>query len=129
MIDRLGLNCKKFKMTRDHIFEGIRKDGGGCPLALALRDFFFCDINLEDDPNLDDIEVSVDFKTVSVESVPINEDSDTWTIEFVLDEAVADFIHDFDDELIAAKEFMGRTVRIELLEDQSYKLSFVEIVY
>ena len=129
MIDRLELNCKKFKLTRDHLFEGIRKDGGGCPLALALRDFFFCDMNLEDDTNLDDLEVSIDFKTVSVEYVAINEDSDAWTIEFVLDEAVTDFIHDLDDELIAAKEFMGRTVRIELLEDQSYKLSFLETVY
>lgn len=128
-MDKLILNRKKFRLTRDHAFEGIRKDGGGCPLALALREFFFCDMNLEDDANLDDLEINVDFKTVSVEYFAINEDSDTWTIEFVLDEVVTDFIHDFDDELIAPKEFMGRTVRIELLEDQSYKLSFLEIVY
>lgn len=82
-------------------------------------------MNLKDDLNLDDLEINVGFKMVSVEYVAINEDSDTWTVEFVLDGAVTDFIHDFDDELIAHKEFMGRTVHITILEDRHYKLSFL----
>lgn len=124
-IDKLDFNGRTFELTRDHLSEGIRKDGGGCPLALTLREFFFYDLNLKDDLNLDDLEIDVGFKTVSVEYVAINEDSDTWTVEFVLDGAVPDFIHDFDDELIAYKEFMGRTVHITILEDRHYKLSFV----
>ena len=128
-MDKLDLDRKIFELTRDHICEGIRKDDGGCPLALALREFFFYDMNLEDDTNLDDLEINVDFKTVSVEYVAINEDSDTWIYDFIIDNVVSDFIHDFDDECIAYKEFAGRTVCIELLEDQSYKLSFLQIVY
>ena len=124
-MDKLDFNGRTFELTRDHLREGIRKDGGGCPLALTLREFFFYDLNLKDDLNLDDLEINVDFKTVSVEYVAINEDSDTWTVEFVLDGAVTDFIHDFDDELIAYKEFMGRTVHIIILEDQHYKLSWL----
>ena len=124
-MDKLDFNGKTFELTSDHIREGIRKDGAECPLALTLRDFFFCDMNLENDPNLDYIEINVGFKTVSIESVPIDEDSDIWTCDFVLDDAITNFIRDFDDELIAYREFQGRTMRIELLEDQSYKLSFV----
>ena len=59
-MDKLDFKGRTFELTRDHMFEGIRKDGVGCPLALALRDFLFCDMNLEDDPNLDDLEISVD---------------------------------------------------------------------
>ena len=128
-MDRLDFKGKNFELTNDHVREGIRKDGGECPLALALRDFFFYAMNLEDDPNLDDLEINVDFKTVSVEYVAINEESDPWTYDFIIDNAVSDFIHDFDDECIAYREFEGRTVHIELLEDQHYKLSFVQIVY
>lgn len=124
-MDRLDLDRNTFELTKDHIREGIRKNGGECPLALALKDFFFCDINLEDDPNLDDLEINVDFKTVSVEYVAINEDSAIWIYDFVIDNAITDFIRDFDNELIAYKEFQGRTVRIEMLQDQHYKLSFV----
>ena len=80
-------------------------------------------MKLKDDTNLDDLEINVDFKTVSVEYVAINEDSDTWTYDCITDNAVSDFIHDFDDEYIVYKEFEGRTVHIELLEDQHYKLS------
>ena len=124
-MDKLDFNGKTFELTSDHIREGIRKDVSECPLALTLRDFFFGDMNLENDPNLDYIEINVGFKTVSIESVPIDEDSDIWTCDFVLDDAITNFIRDFDDELIAYREFQGRTMRIELLEDQSYKLSFV----
>lgn len=76
-------------------------------------------MKLEDDPNLDDLEINVDFKTASIEYVSINEDSDVWTYEFVLDDAVTNFIYDFDHECITY--FEGRIVRIELVEDQTYK--------
>lgn len=124
-MDRSDLDRKTFELTKDHIQEGLRKDGGECPLALALRDFFFYDMNLEDDLNLDDLEINVDFKTVSVEYVAINEDSDIRIHDFVIDNTITDFIRDFDNERIAYKEFQGRTVRIEMLQDQQYKLSFV----
>ena len=39
-MDKLDFNGRTFELTKDHIREGIRKDGGECPLALALRDFF-----------------------------------------------------------------------------------------
>ena len=124
-MDKLDINGKVFKITNDHVYEGIRKDGGGCPLALALRDFLCCDTSLRDEPNLDYLEINVDFKTVSIEYLSVNGDTYTWEPDVVLDEAITDFIRDFDNELIAYRQFMGKTVHVELLEDQSYKLSFV----
>ena len=40
-MDKLDFKGRTFELTRDHIHEGIRKDGGGCPLALTLREIFF----------------------------------------------------------------------------------------
>ena len=62
---------------------------------------------------------------VTVEYSAIGEDSDDYTYDFVLDDAISNFIRDFDIELIDYREFEERTMRIELLENQSYKLSFV----
>jgi len=124
-MNKLDINGKVFKITNDHVYEGIRKDGGGCPLALALRDFLCCDTDLKDDSNLDYLEINVDFKTVSIEYLAVNGDTYTWECDVVLDDAITDFIHDFDNERIAYRQFMGRTVHVELLEDKHYKLSFI----
>lgn len=123
-MDRLDFNGKTFKLTRDHVYEGIRKDGGLCPLALALWDFFVDDVDT-DDIDTDEICINVDFQMVTVEYSTMDEDGDDYTCDLVLNDAIIDFIRDFDDELIACKEFAGRTVYIEPLEDQRYKLSFV----
>ena len=123
-VDRLSLNHQTFELTKDHIREGVRKDGGQCPLALALWNFFVDDMNT-DDIDTDDICINVDFKMVTVEYSAMDEDSDNYTHDFVLDDAISNFIRDFDIELIDYREFEERTMRIELLEDQSYKLSFV----
>lgn len=123
-MDKLDLNGKVFELTRDHVYEGVHKDSGQCPLALALWDFFVDDVNT-DDIDTDEICINVDFKMVTVEYSTMDEDSDDYTCDLVLNDAISDFIRDFDDELIAYKEFAGRTVHIKLLEDQHYKLSFV----
>lgn len=39
-MDKLDFNGRTFELTRDHLREGICKDGGGCSLALTLREFF-----------------------------------------------------------------------------------------
>ena len=115
MMDKLDFNGKTFKLTRDHIYEGIRKDGLECPLAITLRDFLISDMNMDDE-----IEISVQFEYAEVYN-----DNDDCKHYFLLDDAITDFIRDFDNERIAYKEFQGRSMRIETLEDQHYKLSFV----
>ena len=47
-MSRLDLNHKTFQIVRDDVREGIRKDGWGCPLALALTDFLISDMGIED---------------------------------------------------------------------------------
>ncbi len=114
-MDRSDFNGKTFKLTRDHVYEGIRKDGWGCPLAITLRDFLISDMNIDDE-----IQIAVQF-----EYAEIYNDNGDCEHYFLLDDAITDFIHDFDNEYIAYKEFQGRTVRIETLENQHHKLFFV----
>lgn len=122
-MNKLDLNGKTFELTNDYVYEGVRKDSGQCPLALALWDFLTYDMNTGE-IDTDELCINVDFKIVTVEYSTMDEDSAYYTCYLALDDAITDFICDFDNELIAYKQFMGRTVHVELLEDQSYKLSF-----
>ena len=114
-MDRLDFNGKTFKLTKDHVYEGTRKDGWGCPFAMTLRDFLISDMNMDDE-----IEIAVQF-----EYAEIYDENGDCKYHFLLDDAITDFIRGFDNECIVYKEFQGRTVRIETLENQHHKLFFL----